>query len=38
MQPVPAAVTAWRKDFVLHIAGGEDAGNVGRRAAGLVMI
>ena len=31
MQPRPAAVTAWRKIVVGHVAGGEDAGNAGRR-------
>ena len=31
MQPMPAAVTAWRKMSSVHVAGGEDAGDVGRR-------
>ena len=35
MQPVPAAVIAWRKIGILHVATGKDAGNVRSGRIGL---
>ena len=35
MQPVPAAVTAWRENFILNIPCGKHAGDIGCRGIGF---